>query len=471
MATPDPSQSWPVPNKGLPTTADIRGRARAGHVLPNGMPLGPWAHGKLGFAEGFLELRGWAAALDTGGGAFGLRKNTGVKLATPYGKRGATQAFSCTRQGNAPAVNADAKRESSSEKCGCPFYVVLEESVEGVVVSNMHEDACKLPNFHNHGLKLDREQANAASGGSLRYFPDDIMKTGKLLASIHLKPGAIYEALSSLCLARGDEVTFTYLDVANAFAPTGAARTFDATNLFAKLQEREKLKGLMFDIEIDASASDEGLTRVFFEIDGAQELWESCGGKVLIFDTKHGTQRYGLKLALLVTVDNNGTTRILAVSLVRHEDEPSFSWVFRAFEKCFGKPKVLFTDSDKGMSAALRATWRDVMHLLCTWHLFKNFYENIRPFFVNKATEWHQLARFWWALCKDSDVSTRASFDASWGEIIDFVKKHAPASEKLNEKVAWLECMGAKQRQWAACWTWDLCTFGVHSTQVRALQL
>ena len=198
MATPDPPQSWPVPHGGLPSTASIRERAHGGTEFPANMPLGPFGHGLLGFSAGCLELRCWAADLESGGGAFELKKASGVKLASPFGKRGATQPLACTRRGNAPAVNADAQRESSSGKCGCPFYLVLEESVEGVVVSHMHEDACNLPNFHNHSLTQDREEANAAFGASLRYFPEDILKTGKLLATIHLKPGAIFDALASL---------------------------------------------------------------------------------------------------------------------------------------------------------------------------------------------------------------------------------------------------------------------------------
>ena len=106
-------------------------------------------------------------------------------------------------------------------------------------------------------------------------------------------------------------------------------------------------------------------------LEGARGLWDR-NGQVLILDTKHGTNCFGLKLALLVTVDQNGTTRILTAALLRHEDAESFSWILGCFERALGKrPGTLFTDSDPAMAAAAAATWPGVVHLLCTWHLFK----------------------------------------------------------------------------------------------------
>jgi hypothetical protein len=34
-----------------------------------------------------------------------------------------------------------------------------------------------------------------------------------------------------------------------------------------------------------------------------------------------------------------------------------------------------------------------------------------------------------------------------------------------DNNAEWLEGMAAKKEQWAACWTWGVCTYGVHSTQ------
>jgi phospholipase C len=101
----------------------------------------------------------------------------------------------------------------------------------------------------------------------------------------------------------------------------------------------------------------------------------------------------------------------------------AYSQVLERFEKYLGsRPEVIFTDSDAAMAEAIAELWADTTHLLCTWHLFKNFYEHIHPSFSGKADEWHKLAGMWWKLCKSSDVSAKDTFAASWTAITDFIQ-------------------------------------------------
>jgi hypothetical protein len=223
-----------------------------------------------------------------------------------------------------PAVNPDGVRVKSSGKCDCPFYFTLEESHSGWVVSHMHKDAMALETFHNHRLKTSRPAANAALGGALRKIPVDLMEMGRFMSKHNTQPGKIYAALARECQERGYEVTFTMSDVRNQFAASTLERVLDATGLVEMLEKRKVLQGLQYD---HVTEGEDGLTRVFFEFKGGRELWERSGGKVVILDSKHGTQRYGLKLTCLVTVDRNGVTQVLAASLLRHEDAESFKWV------------------------------------------------------------------------------------------------------------------------------------------------
>ena len=72
--------------------------------------------------------------------------------------------------------------------------------------------------------------------------------------------------------------------------------------------------------------------------------------KVLVYDTKHGTNRYGFKLGSFVGLNNNGVSRIIAVSLLFNETEDSFLYVFQWFSDTFGDPSIIFTDGDKEMA-------------------------------------------------------------------------------------------------------------------------
>jgi hypothetical protein len=119
------------------------------------------------------------------------------------------------------------------------------------------------------------------------------------------------------------------------------------------------------------------------------------------------------------------------------------------------------------MSSAIKTTWTSCKHLLCTFHLFKNFYENIHPHFVQKTEIWTTACKKWWTLCKSSDSTLQESFEADWELFSQYIIKNGNFSSEKTAlaKKQWLERMGRKAHQWAACFTWGSTTFGIHSTQ------
>jgi hypothetical protein len=186
--------------------------------------------------------------------------------------------------------------------------------------------------------------------------------------------------------------------------------------------------------------------------------------KIVVLDTKHGTNRFGLKLGCFVALDQNGVTRVLAAIFLLHQDGESFKWSFAEFTKAFGSdPNIAFTDGDLAMSEAM-VSWPQATHLYCTFHIWKNFFTNIHPLFANKVKEWRVLAKRWWALCKDSDEATVEEFPNRWKELTQYIVTHG-SEEQVGEKLAWLQNLGRRARQWAACYCWSARTYGVHSTQ------
>ena len=99
--------------------------------------------------------------------------------------------------------------------------------------------------------------------------------------------------------------------------------------------------------------------------------------QVILYDTKHGTNRFGLKLGCFVGVDNNGMTRIIAVSLLLNETEVSFKYIFNWFSSNFSFPNVIYTDGDQQMASAIKSCFPYSTHLLCTFHLYKNLFEKV----------------------------------------------------------------------------------------------
>jgi hypothetical protein len=112
---------------------------------------------------------------------------------------------------------------------------------------------------------------------------------------------------------------------------------------------------------------------------------------------QHGTNRYGLKLGCFTTVDNSGVTIILAVSLLADETTESFEWAFHQLNRTFCiPPRVIFTDSDPAMGAAIASVMPHTIHFLCTFHLSQNLYQHIHPLFRGgKSEAWNVFCTAW----------------------------------------------------------------------------
>lgn len=429
------------------------------------MPMGPWSPGKTGLDEAWTEFDAWAKNKRTGGGAFGLRKGSS-RSATA--KKGAQQLYECSRAGKyTPAfshVGESKQRQCGSEKCECPWGVWLEESDEGWVTSQMKGGGGDRRGSHNHELVKSLEAANAEA--ALREIPPALEVIGDAMHIGGASTAKINQTLKANAKAIGIEVTWNYSDVAKKWAATAGERMLDTSGMLDNLREREQTRGLEFRTMENADLS---LAAVFIEVAGARDLWLQSNSRVGVLDTKSCTNRLGMHLAMLVTTDANGVTRILAICLLDSQFHDRFEFIFRSFESVFGsRPAVLFTDGDPAMALAMNNAWQDVVHLLCVYHLWKNFHKHIKPLFIGTGGNefWRKTAKLWWCLCKDSDTRAQSTFDVKWAELAAFISNNATAgTDKVQGQAAWLESMRARQKQWAGCWTYRWLTYGLHSTQ------
>ncbi|CAB5122928.1 unnamed protein product [Rhizophagus irregularis] len=76
----------------------------------------------------------------------------------------------------------------------------------------------------------------------------------------------------------------------------------------------------------------------------------------VIYDTTLKTNRYEMALSLFVAVDNNYKTRIVAQALTKYENQADFNWILQCTLQASNNlaPKVLFTDSDLAIIAAVQ---------------------------------------------------------------------------------------------------------------------
>ena len=451
--------------------------------FPDGMPLGPFPS----FQQLYDEINKWAKDSSTVGGSFTVKKNT---TNPPTKFRGPSQKILCTRGGSTRekkvVINDDDEvgeqpkqqrnQQQPSTIIGCPWGVWTELTTEGWMVTYPTKEAMKFVMskgkdvclWHSHELPKTIEERLVFAGmrelpKDLEVFADHLWEGGCMTAS------EIYTALVAKCRRENTEITFIQTDIKNKYKTPRGESILDCTHLVRHLKERQvEDRELDYDIVLDGSTGK--LDRVFFVLKEGKATWQRSKGAVLLFDTKHGTNRYGMKLGCFVTIDERGKTRVLAGSFVRAEDEASFTWAFKCFQDSFQSPPVvLFTDSDAAMAAATKAAWPNTIHLLCTFHLWKNFWEHIRPLFYSKGGDdnsWRTIGDLWWRLCKTSDEVEQSCFDDKFKALVEMIKTGASVKEeKLNKQLTWLSSLLARKEQWAACYTWRHKTYGIHSTQ------
>jgi hypothetical protein len=352
----------------------------------------------------------------------------------------------------------------------------MEESTEGWVpaaynrasiAAALKERAANAEAVHNH--ELTTKESETRSVAALRDIPEEILSFCDNLAEGRLKPAQIYERAKEKCADLDIAVTFTLRDFQNRYRvdPAEVEAALDTTELFNYLKDKYAADiSRPFDQKIGTAGS---IDDFFFVLPrGADNFRKSK--KIVIYDTKHGMTKYGFKVGTYSTVDKNGKTRMIAVDAHRAEDEETSRWGFNVFKKNLGEsPSIIFTDSDAAMKAAIAKEWPDTIHLLCIFHLFKNFYEHCRKAFAGREQEWSDIARHWWRLCKKSDSRFVPDFYREWDSLANDITTAAGTSMKDEKKRGllqqWLDGMRERANQWAACMTYQYMTFGVHSTQ------
>ena len=394
--------------------------------------------------------------------------------------RGPQFGLACHLHGQPPRVSADQSRQCGSAKCNCPYKIWLEWTVDGWVPCYFQkpEKSGIAPGAHNHDPVLSRAEANAHA--SMRGIPREFHAFIEESYDCGMQVHEINMFLHKMAARTSTEIAWTSQDIQNQFGASKADRLLDMQNTLEDLDTRQihhkhfigtltgKLEGLFWVPSIDALEKFARGAKLDFA-DGAQPdpACPSIMKKPIIFDMTHGLTKYNMKLGVFSSVDENNKTVVLAVVLLRHEDDSSFRWAFEKFEEFFGAaPFGIFTDQDLAMKSARAAVWPNTIHFLCTFHLWKNFYEHVHGLFVSKPAAWTKAASAFWQVAKETDVRSQTEFDTNWNALRDYVATEGQGSAaKMASAASWFERIGALKKTWAARFVDTHTTFGIHSTQ------
>lgn len=323
-----------------------------------GLPVGPYET-----EEQLVEaVQAWAANPETNGGAFGIPpKQESLNRSIHRGPR---RLMLCDRNGQIrPSKSDNSRPRQLTKKCNCPWGIWIEQCHEGWTTVEMPKKARALlcqpganytvATIHNHTLFKTVAEMN--TNALLRNIPADLQDMAELLSQAACTPMQIFVALSRECQRLGRAVTFTREDVYNKYVKQiGGDHHLVCSNLIQFLRDRQSADAsLPFDFRLSGQDSNRTLECVLVVMKDGIERWKRSKAAVLLYENKHGTNRYGHKLGFLTYTDETGTTQVLAISLLLHENEETFEWVIKAFSKAFGDDRdVAFTHPPTRCGAA-----------------------------------------------------------------------------------------------------------------------
>ena len=408
-----------------------------------GLPVEPFGQASTKSLKDHMEPLFNDASRPTG--AFKTRISRSRKT---QGKKGHVCRLSCSERDN-----------------GCLWSVDFEYTTDGWTLF-------AFENEHNH--ELAHSQVEAIATG-LAYIPSDFEDLGFLLADAGLPAKDIMNVFVTKCRRDGvEQPPFTYEQVYNKFVRKSVSqRSLDANGLVERLAIRKQTTGLQYFVDADEECR---LDRLFAECVGATTVWGTARKvhvvrNVLFFDPTWGTNCFGLKLSLFITVTNEGETRILAYLLHHEESHDDVFWGLRCFHKVFKHPPAsLLTDSAIGILKAVEKfvkpemPWFGTAHLLCIFHIDQNFYQHIHPLFAGNADKWQEAHNMFWRIVQDSDESVRPVIFGRLKVLRTFVETHGRGKTKADA-LAWMDnILKARLDKWAGCFTWWFFSTGSHAT-------
>ena len=113
--------------------------------------------------------------------------------------------------------------------------------------------------------------------------------------------------------------------------------------------------------------------------------------------------------------DNHGKPVTFTAALLSDESTESYSWLFKNFVEAMGPaPKMIVTDQDRGMRAAIRTVLVDTKHRWCMWHIMLKLTDKV----PKKTLENEDLKKEIRA-CVWSELIEPVEFEETWMGIME----------------------------------------------------
>ncbi|XP_035832856.1 protein FAR1-RELATED SEQUENCE 5-like [Helianthus annuus] len=233
--------------------------------------------------------------------------------------------------------------------------------------------------------------------------------------------------------------------------------------------KKEYLRDFSFEYTVDSNGC---LTRLFW-VDEVSKQNYLVFDDVISFDATFKTNKYKMVFVPFTGIDNHFHNVNLGAGLIAKETTESYVWLLTCFLNAFGhQPKVVVTDQDVAMKAAIETVFTDSRHRLCMWHIMKkvadksnylicvveevlsNYVHRVGKVLCNDDTFKRRVCNIVWTDAIESEM-----FEKEWQEIIhDF---------GLLQNI-WLESMFDLRSMWIPAFYRDEPMSGLMRTTSRS---
>nr|XP_040258794.1 protein FAR1-RELATED SEQUENCE 5-like [Aegilops tauschii subsp. strangulata] len=140
----------------------------------------------------------------------------------------------------------------------------------------------------------------------------------------------------------------------------------DAQMFIDNLRKRKKINpGFFFDYVLDDKNP---LTRVFWADAFCRKNY-ALFGEMVSFDSTYSTNQYKMIFCPFTGIHHHMGSVFYGAALIVDEKIKSYKWVFETFLKAMDgvAPRLIVTDEDASMKAALDEVMPNTVHRLCMW--------------------------------------------------------------------------------------------------------
>jgi len=129
--------------------------------------------------------------------------------------------------------------------------------------------------------------------------------------------------------------------------------------------------------QFDSDPETNQMTRFMYQSVDMQQAWRRCS-QFLAMDCTCKTNIYNCPLFLIIGVDENNVSVILAWALLKSESSESFAWVFDQLRTVMGDDAITMVNT-----VATNGCVRHVNRQRCMWHLLHNLKDKCAGYAVH----------------------------------------------------------------------------------------